>query len=100
VFGDFSSDRGIESDHHTSPRFVCDVHDTVSDTAAVTMPVGAADPNGLDNSSTESDEVVTPRFADGFESGNTRAWSWSSPPVLSSAGLVTMRGDAELILRP
>ncbi len=62
---------------------------TLDNTATATAPGGVLDPNSSNNSATDSDHVEDPVFADGFESGNTSAWSvtvgavvvkrWSEP---------------------
>ncbi len=53
----------------------------VVNTASVAVPGWASDPEGSNNSATDSDPVImeTSIFADGFESGATNAWSSSLP---------------------
>jgi uncharacterized repeat protein (TIGR01451 family) len=51
----------------------------LSNTATVTAPAGVTDPNPADNAATDVDFGTDLLFADGFESGDTTAWSEATP---------------------
>jgi hypothetical protein len=41
----------------------------------VTAPAGISDPNTQNNTATDTDQISGAIFDDGFESGDTSAWS-------------------------
>jgi hypothetical protein len=51
----------------------------LSNTATVAAPVGVTDPDLADNAATDVDLGTAMIFADGFESGDTTAWSATKP---------------------
>ncbi|MEE8525643.1 MAG: SdrD B-like domain-containing protein, partial [Thermoanaerobaculia bacterium] len=65
---------------------------TITNTATVTLPGGIDDPNLPNNSSTDVTEIGTPIFEDGFESGDTSAWSLT---VGAAAPIQVVLGDPE-----
>lgn len=47
----------------------------LSNTATITEPGGVTDPDPSNNTATDQDSGVEAIFVDGFESGDTSAWS-------------------------
>ena len=52
---------------------------TVVNTATVSVPGGVTERDPVDNTDTDTDTIVVPLFADGFESGDTGRWSSATP---------------------
>jgi len=53
--------------------------EVLSNTATITVPGGVTDPDPGNNTATDQDSGVEMIFADGFESGDTSAWSNTVP---------------------
>lgn len=69
---------------------------TCDNTATVTPPAGATDPDPSDNSAIDSDHVTALAdfiFADGFESGDPSSWTRMIPPILLKSLSREVSGD-------
>jgi uncharacterized repeat protein (TIGR01451 family) len=63
---------------------------TLVNSATATVGGGVVDPDTSDNSATDTDNVINPDiFADGFESGDTAAWSSTVPLTFALRGRET-----------
>ncbi len=86
ITGDIDDSVDIPAGDSVIYLATCDVDvaatGVLTNTATVTPPAGLPDPNPSDNSSTDVNTLHLPNgeiFSDGFESGDTSAWSSSVP---------------------
>ena len=83
VNGDISDTVDVSSGGSLAYTATCTVpaatSGTITVTASVTPPVTPADPNAANNMGTDTTEIETPFFADGFESGDTTGWTSTTP---------------------